>query len=157
MQYRRMLIARWNSERGQAIVEMTLLLPFFLLLLMGVIDFSRVFYTALTVSHAARAGAQYGAQSNGKSQDTAGMQAAAIAAAQDDIDTSSLTVTATSFCKCTTDGITLTALATCTSACAGTRQIYVQVVTGKTFRTLWNYPGVPHTINLSRTAILRAQ
>ena len=54
MQYRRMPIARWNSERGQAIVEMTLLLPFFLLLLMGVIDFSRVFYTALTVSHAAR-------------------------------------------------------------------------------------------------------
>ena len=157
MQYRRMPIARWNSERGQAIVEMTLLLPFFLLLLMGVIDFSRVFYTALTVSHAARAGAQYGAQSNVKSQDTAGMQAAAIAAAQDDIDTSALTVTATNFCMCTADGVTLTAMATCTSACASTRQIYVQVTTSKTCQTLWNYPGIPHTINLSRTAILRAQ
>src|SRR5437773_6675155 len=157
MQYRRMPIARWNSERGQAIVEMTLLLPFFLLLLMGVIDFSRVFYTALTVSHAARAGAQYGAQSNGKSQDTAGMQAAAIAAAQDDIDTSSLTVTATNYCKCTPDGVTFTAMATCTSSCLNTRQIYVQVTTSKTFQTLRNYPGIPHTIPLSRTAILLAK
>ena len=154
MQYRRMLIARWNSEGGQAIVEMTLLLPFFLLLLMGVIDFSRVFYTALTITHAARAGAQYGAQSNGKSQDDAGMAAAARTAAQ---DVDSLSVTATHYCMCTPDGVTLTPMATCTSACINTRQIYVQVTTSKTFQTLWNYPGVPHTITLSRTAILRAQ
>jgi len=157
MQYRRMPIARWNSERGQAIIEMTLILPFFLLLLMGVIDFSRVFYTALAVTHAARAGAQFGAQSNARSQDTAGMQQAARIAAQDDIDTSALTVTATNFCMCTADGVTLTAMATCTSACASTRQIYVQVAVANTFRTLWNYPGIPHTINLNRTAIMRAQ
>ena len=157
MQYRRMPIARWNSEGGQAIIEMTLLLPFFLLLLMGVIDFSRVFYTALAVTQAARAGAQYGAQSNGTSQDTAGMAQAARTAAQDDIDTSSLTVTATDYCMCTADGVTLTPMASCTAACANTRQIYVQVTVAKTFQTLWNYPGIPHSITLNRTAIMRAQ
>src|SRR3989442_12411422 len=154
MQYRRVHITRWKSERGSAIVELTLLMPFFLLLLMGTIDFSRVFYTALAITHAARAGAQYGAQSNGASQDDAGMAQAARTAAQ---DLDSLSVTATHYCKCTTDGVTLTPMATCTSACINTRQIYVQVTTSKTFQTLWNYPGVPHTINLSRTAIMRTQ
>src|SRR2546427_12139781 len=107
MQYQRVCLVRWNAERGSAIIEMTLLMPFILLLLMGTIDFSRIFYTARAVSHAARAGAQYGAYSNVNSQDTAGMRQAALDAAQDDIDTSSLTVTATSFCRCTTDGVTL--------------------------------------------------
>src|SRR3989442_3266242 len=146
MQYQRVCLVRWNAERGSAIIEMTLLMPFILLLLMGTIDFSRIFYTALAVSHAARAGAQYGAYSNVSSQNTAGMRQAALDAAQDDIDTSSLTVTATSFCRCTVDGITLTVLATCTSACANSRQVYVQVTTSKTFQTLWNYPGIPHSV-----------
>src|SRR3989442_5765319 len=156
MQYRRVHLVRWKAERGSAIIELTLLMPFFLLLLMGTIDFSRVFYTAMAITHAARAGAQYGAQSNGASQDDAGMAQAARTAAQ---DLDSLGVTATHYCKCTIDGVTLTNPTpnTCTGACVGARQIYVQVTTSKTFQTLWNYPGIPHTVNLNRTATLRAQ
>ena len=154
MQYWRLLIDRWKLEEGSAIVEMTLLMPFVLLLLMGTIDFARVFYTALAVTQAARAGAQYGAQNNETSQDSAGMQQAARNAAQDDIDTNSLTVTATNYCKCA-NGTTANCL---TGVCAeGSPQIYVQVTTTKAFQTLWNYPGVPHTVNLNRTAIMRVQ
>src|SRR5437870_10570670 len=68
MPYRQLLLARWTSQRGSAIVELTLLVPLFLLMLLGTADFARVFYTALSVSQAARAGVQYGAQDNEKSK-----------------------------------------------------------------------------------------
>ena len=157
MQYWQMLMDRWKSQEGQAFVELTLLLPLLLMMLMGVVDFARVFHTALAITQAARAGAAYGAQSSAKSSDKPGMEQAARDAAAQDLDTSALTVTASQYCKCTTDGVTLTAMTLCTDTCAGSRQVYVQVITQKTFQTLWNYPGVPHTVNLSRTAILRAQ
>jgi len=83
MQDRQLLSTRWPAQRGSAIVELTLLVPLFLLMLLGTADFARVFYTALSVSQAARAGVQYGAQDNEKSKDYAGMQKAAQLAAQD--------------------------------------------------------------------------
>src|SRR5437899_4466243 len=98
MQDRRVSSARGKAEEGSAIVELTLLVPLFLLMLLGTIDFARIFYTALSVSQAARAGVQYGAQNNDKSRDYAGMQKAAQLAAQD-IGTLS-TVTAGSYCQC---------------------------------------------------------
>jgi hypothetical protein len=42
----------------------------------------RALYWAITLSHAARAGAQYGAQSSGKAGDSAGIQQAALQEAQ---------------------------------------------------------------------------
>ncbi|WP_242823398.1 TadE family protein [Thermaerobacter subterraneus] len=42
-------------------MELAVLLPVLLLILMGVLDFGRYFYTGLTVRHAAREGARYGA------------------------------------------------------------------------------------------------
>src|SRR2546422_612491 len=83
MQYQRVPIVRRNSQRGSAIVELTLLVPLFLLMLLGTMDFARVFYAALSVSLAAGAGVQYGAQDNGKSRDYGGMQRAARLAARD--------------------------------------------------------------------------
>src|SRR5256886_11707261 len=97
MPNRQLLRTHWPSQRGSAIVELTLLVPLFLLMLLGTADFARVFYTALSVSQAARAGVQYGAQDNEKSKDSAGMKKAAQLAAQD-IGTLS-TVTAGSYCQ----------------------------------------------------------
>src|SRR5213080_1460735 len=99
MPNRQLLRTHWPSQRGSAIVELTLLVPLFLLMLVGTIDFARVFYTALAVSQAARAGVQYGAQSNEKSKDTAGMQRVAQTAALEDIGTLS-TLTAGNYCQC---------------------------------------------------------
>lgn len=45
-----------QGEQGQALVEMALVLPLFLLLLFGVIEMGRVGYAYVTVSNAARAG-----------------------------------------------------------------------------------------------------
>src|SRR5437867_1351506 len=153
MQYWRVLIDRWGAEEGQAIVELGVLLPLLALMLLGTIDFARVFYTAMTVTHAARAGVQYGAQSNDASQDTAGMEQAARDAAQD-LDSNSLTVTAESYCQCANK----TKVDCVTGVCPeGSPPIYITVTAQTTFQTLVNYPGIPHTINVNRTATMRVQ
>ncbi|HLB26223.1 MAG TPA: TadE/TadG family type IV pilus assembly protein [Dehalococcoidia bacterium] len=52
---------RKNGEKGQALVEFTLLVPVFLLLLFAIIDFGMGFYSWITVTNAAREGARLGA------------------------------------------------------------------------------------------------
>ena len=51
-----------RNSRGQALVELALLLPVLLLLLLGAIDFGRVFYSQITVNDAAREGALEGSR-----------------------------------------------------------------------------------------------
>ncbi|HBV86973.1 TadE/TadG family type IV pilus assembly protein [Desulfosporosinus sp.] len=46
----------YKGERGQAMVEMALVLPLLFLLLFGVIEMGRIGYSYITVSNAARAG-----------------------------------------------------------------------------------------------------
>lgn len=50
----------WKRERGQALVELAMLLPILLIILLGIIDFGRVFYAYVTITNAAREGARYG-------------------------------------------------------------------------------------------------
>ncbi len=47
-----------KEEQGQALLEMAVILPIFLLLLLGVIEIARVGYAYVTVNNAARAGAR---------------------------------------------------------------------------------------------------
>ncbi len=49
-----------RSRRGQAAVEMALVLPIFLVVLIGIIECSRAMYAYSVVSNAAREGARYG-------------------------------------------------------------------------------------------------
>lgn len=52
-------IRHWReTERGQSLVEFTLVLPIFLVLLFGLVDFGRAFYSWLLVTNAAREGAR---------------------------------------------------------------------------------------------------
>jgi Flp pilus assembly protein TadG len=45
--------------RGQALVEVALTLPLLLLLILGAMDFGRMFYTKIILTNAAREGANY--------------------------------------------------------------------------------------------------
>jgi Flp pilus assembly protein TadG len=49
-----------RSERGQSTVELALAFPVLLLILMGVLDFGRAFFSYVSITNAAREGAQYG-------------------------------------------------------------------------------------------------
>ncbi|MCL5779836.1 MAG: pilus assembly protein [Firmicutes bacterium] len=47
-----------QSEKGQTLVELSLILPIVIILLMGAIEFGRIFFTYLTVTHASREAAR---------------------------------------------------------------------------------------------------
>lgn len=47
-------------HRGLVTVEMAIILPLFLLLLFGVLDFGRLYFTQITLQHAMREGGRFG-------------------------------------------------------------------------------------------------
>lgn len=49
-----------KGKKGQALVEMALILPLLLLLFMGIFEFGRIFGAQLLISNLAREGARYG-------------------------------------------------------------------------------------------------
>jgi hypothetical protein len=58
-----------NREKGQALLEFSLVIGFLLLTMFAIIDFSRVFFSYATMSNGVREGARYGIVHPG--QDTA--------------------------------------------------------------------------------------
>ena len=68
---------RQTAERGQALIEMALVLPLLLILALGIIEVGRSAELAIVVSNAARAGAIYGAQNLAAAADTTGIRNAA--------------------------------------------------------------------------------
>lgn len=58
---RRLLHRFRQTEAGQSLVEFTMILPIFLVLMFGLVDFGRAFYTWLLVTNAAREGARVAA------------------------------------------------------------------------------------------------
>lgn len=49
-----------SDERGQAVVEMALITPILLMLLLGIVEFARLYNAYLTIDHATRAGVRIG-------------------------------------------------------------------------------------------------
>ena len=70
-----------ESERGSSLVEFSLALPILMMIVIMTIDLGHIIYTSMALLQAARAGAAYGAQDNGKSGNFSGMSAAATNAA----------------------------------------------------------------------------
>jgi Flp pilus assembly protein TadG len=95
---------RKRKEDGVSAVEFGLVLPLFIIILLGIMDYGWVYYVKLTMTNAAREGARVGvtkedtatAVADGKTATLAYMQAAGFSVPADDV-TADLT-----------DGITLT-------------------------------------------------
>lgn len=59
-----------RREDGQAMVEFALILPIFLLILCGIIDFGWLFYNQLSLNNACREGARYAVVHTAENADT---------------------------------------------------------------------------------------
>ena len=158
-------IANLRSQSGQSLVELAMVLPVLVLLALGVIEVGRYSYIGILVANAARSGAAYGAQSLPQAVNASGVTAAVQNDFQDNTqDATNLSlssITSSVSCGCDSNGtITTAACSGATNPNAGTCSaghwvVMVSVTAGGTFRSLFNYPGIPKSIAISRTATMR--
>jgi len=135
--------ARWSRQSGQALLEMALLVPFLLILALGIIEIGRLAYYSIEVANAARSAAQYGTQSLADAANTANI----IAAAQNDAPDIgvNLNVTPQVSCGCAANALTTV----CPVGGCAYPLVYLTVTTQYTLNSLFRYPGIPTTFNLT--------
>ncbi len=149
--WRRRILVHPGASRGQSLVELALVVPLLLLLMVGIIEIGRFAYYSILVSNAARAGAQYGAQSLATAADAAGI----MTAAKNDAGVAAgLTVTSTQRCGC--DGAGLSGVCPATVCVLPNHPlVYVQVRAVGAFPSLFRYPGLPATISVTTVEEMR--
>src|SRR5487761_1520239 len=103
-----------HGDLGQAMVELALIMPIFVLLIVGAAEFGHLAYAAIEVTNAARAGVAYGSQTHITASDDVDIQLAAI---KDGSNVTNLSATSSHFCSCSTGGSVdcTTALTSCPS------------------------------------------
>jgi Flp pilus assembly protein TadG len=143
-----------RDERGASLVELAAMLPLFLLVLFGGLDFGRAFYLEQEIAGAAHAAAIYGSQNP---TDTTGMQNAA----EDDApNVPNLSVgTPTYGCECP-NGTAYSAncgTMPTTTTCSGPSAVYrVNVTVTATYSPLFPWPKVPSSMSFSSSASMRS-
>jgi Flp pilus assembly protein TadG len=144
----------FGETQGSSLVELAFVLPVLMVVLLGIIDFGRVFYTSAEVANAAHAGAIYGSRTLSLANSTTGMQTAATT---DAADTTGMTSTASVVCECTQGG-SVVICQTAQSSCGLTIPlVYVTVTTSAKLTPLVPWPGIPNPITVNATAKMRAQ
>lgn len=146
-----------GREEGQALVETAISMSLLVVLMLGGVEFGRLAFAALEVNNAAKAAAQYGAQSHATALDRAGM----LSAAQNEFVTPSavslLSPTASSgySCTCADSGNS----ASCTNnsitspECPGSYvEVMLTVQTQTSFDPLVHVPGFPGPFTLNGVA-----
>jgi Flp pilus assembly protein TadG len=132
-------------------VEFAVVFPVLVLLLIGAADFGRVFFTSVAVANAARAGAEWGAQTTSNAGDSLGI---VNFAKLDGSEVGAMTVIAQVTCQC---DATVVACSTTNCSGYGAPKSYVAVTATKTVNLILPYPGVANNIVISRTATFRVQ
>lgn len=138
----RRLTTPGKERRGAAAVEFAIVLPVLVTVLLGVTDFGRVSYTSISLANAARAGAAYASMNPYSDLTQAAWTTAITSAVTDELSQSS---------GFNTNAVTLTA--TNTVEASGLSRVSVQVT--YPFSTLVNWPGLPSSINIQQTVVVR--
>ncbi len=145
-----------TAQAGLALMEFAILVPFLMLLLLGLIELGRFAYISIMVSNAAHAGVAYGAQNLVTANDNASMQTAAKNDDPDPSNIQNLIATASHFCQCSGTGSSPNCLATdCTSPAGNHRLVYVKVITSASFNPIFRWPQLPSSYAVGATAIMR--
>lgn len=138
-----------RSEHGGAMAELAVVLPVLVLFAIGVMDYGRVFFRSIMVANAARAGAEWASYEVARSGNLTNAQDFAKLDGQ---EISGLRVTSQKVCRCGD------IVVDCASVCAGygVPRLYIQITALDSVDMLFNYPGLPAKIAISRTATFRA-
>lgn len=139
---------RLRNSEGSSFIELALLLPFLLFLFVGAVDLGRLYFMCVEVTGAAQAGALYGVQNP---SDASGMQSAAAAGAS---SLSGITTTASYGCECS-DGSSPSASCSSTPSCTYNYVNYVDVASSVQYTPIFNYPGLPSNMTVTREARMR--
>ena len=124
-----------RGRKGGAAVELAVLAPLLAFLFVIAVDFARVFYYTQVIENCARNGALYASDPKTQSQSPYSTLTDAATA-----DAPSLSPTPT---------------ATSTTGTDAAGNDYVQVTVSWTFKTITGFPGIPNTVNISRTVQMR--
>jgi Flp pilus assembly protein TadG len=144
-----------RREDAQSLVELALVVPLFILLLVGSAELARVAWAAVLTSNAARAGAAWGAVDPANAGDASGGIEAAAAA--DGVNLTGLTTAPPSVsCVCSNGNAIGNCFKTAVSDCPSPATItdYVQVNTSSTVTPLMHYPGLPRTFTVTGQSIM---
>ena len=123
-----------DRRHGVAAVELAALLPFIAFLFAVTVDFARIFYYTQVVENCARNGAVYASNVSSAQSPYANLTAAAQADAA---------------------GLTPQPSVSSASGTDAAGNAYVQVTVSWTFRTITAFPGIPSSVNISRTVQMR--
>lgn len=147
-----------QRRKGNALIEFALISPVIFLAMFGAADFSRVIAVKTAVQNAADAAANFAAQGTMQpgapcppTVDISGIQQAA---SNDFGNKTGFSAVAVVACGSTTSG-TLTTGGPC--ACSTSIGTYVQITTSMPFSTIAPYPGIPSSITVNGSAIVRVQ
>lgn len=139
-----------RAREAAATVELALLLPFLCFLLVIALDYGRIFYFAVTVQNCARNGAYYASNypnNNHLYNDIYGYADLADAVTRDAGNLPTPPTYTVRYGLSAAGPFTLTE----EPSSGG----YVQVTVNWTFHSITNYPGVPSTVNISRSAVMQ--
>jgi len=140
------LLRKLRARRGNAIVELALVLPIITGSAIFIADVGTAAYRNMTLKSAVRAGADYAVRYG----DTSGIAAAVAAAANR--DPGAISVTTSQFCGCDTTTVT------CGGTCTGgtTQQVYMTVSVSEPYSAMIRTNGVLG-VNEDGTRTLQAQ
>lgn len=147
-----------KEDKGGAMIEFALVFPLLLLMCLGATDFGRLFFHAVTLANAASVGSFHGAQNNV----TAAQSGLMVMRAEEDANNlDGVSGTAALFCECPGNPAAQIDCSRATDATAcpgyGPPRAYVRTDLQQTFNTVVNYPGIPASTVVRRTAFMRVQ
>ena len=161
-------------EGGQSMIEFALMLPFLMLLSIGIVEIGRAAYISIVVTNGATAGVEYGAQDVSTASDYMSMQQSAANDVANNTIGGTMTAVATWGCYCDTgSGTSCTyvsggqdcnsttggscSCATIQASCTGQIVECVQVDTHVDFTPLFNWPGLPTTYQSNGHSVMRVR
>lgn len=125
---------RGRGDRAQSMVEFALVAPFLIILMLGVIDYGRVYFAYVSVTNGARTGADFASGSLTNAADITGIQNAALAETLELVNTSPTNPQVSVQTSTDSQG-----------------RLYADVTMQYTFTTIFPWPGLPSSMDVVRT------